>query len=58
MRAAAMIKTGYIMLAAYVVIAALFWATNDTDHAVMFLAGGMLWVIGLMIWYKVAEQEE
>jgi putative Ca2+/H+ antiporter (TMEM165/GDT1 family) len=53
-----MIKTGYIMLAAYVVIAVFFWASNDLDHAAMFMAGGMLWIIGVMVWYKVQETEK
>lgn len=58
MRASAMIKTGYVMLAAYMVIAGIFWVTQDLEHAAMFMAGGMLWVIGILVWYKVAEQDE
>ena len=58
MRAAPMIKTGYIMLAAYLIIAIIFWVTSDLEHAAMFMAGGMIWVVGIMIWNKVAEQEK
>ncbi len=58
MRAAAMIKFGYIMLAAYMIIAIFFWVTKDLDHAAMFMGGGMVWIIGILVWYKVAAQEE
>lgn len=58
MRAAPMIRAGYIMLAVYLIIAIIFWIVQDLDHAAMFMAGGMLWVIGIMIWGKVLAQEE
>lgn len=53
-----MIKFGYIMLAAYMIIAIFFWVTKDLDHAAMFMGGGMVWIIGILVWYKVAAQEE
>lgn len=57
-RTAAVIKAGYVMLAFYLAIAFVFWLTDDRIHMLMFLCGGAAWVIGLLVWYKVAEQEQ
>lgn len=57
-RTAAIIKTGYVMMVIYLVIAFVFWLTDDRIHMLMFLSGGAAWVIALLIWYKVAEQEQ
>lgn len=57
-RTSAIIKAGYVMLALYLVIAFVFWLADDRIHMLMFLGGGAAWVIGLLIWYKVAEQEQ
>lgn len=53
-----MIKAGYVMLAFYLVIAFVFWVCDDHIHMLMFLGGGALWIIGLLVWYKIAEQEQ
>jgi len=57
-RTTAMIRAGYVMLAFYLVIAFVFWLSDDRIHTLMFLGGGALWVIGLLVWYKIAEQEQ
>ena len=53
-----MIKSGYVMLTFYLVIAFVFWLMDDRIHTLMFMGGGALWVIGLLVWYKIAEQEQ
>jgi len=53
-----MIRFGYVMLAAYLLITLVFWLTGDREHTLMFLAGAAAWVIGLLVWYKVAQQEQ
>ena len=53
-----MIKAGYVMLAFYLVIAFVFWLMDDRIHTLMFMGGSALWVIGLLVWYKIAEQEQ
>ena len=57
-RTAAMIKAGYVMLAFYLAIAFVFWLVDDRIHTLMFMGGSALWVIGLLVWYKIAEQEQ
>jgi Na+-transporting NADH:ubiquinone oxidoreductase subunit NqrD len=57
-RTAAMIKAGYVMLAVYLTIAFVFWLQEDREHTLMFMGGSALWVIGLLVWYKIAEQEQ
>ncbi len=57
-RTSAMIKTGYVMLAFYLAIAFVFWIADDRIHTLMFMGGSALWVIGLLVWYKIAEQEQ
>ena len=49
------------MTAVYLVIALWFWLAGGEDsreHTLMFLAGAAAWVIGLLVWYKVLEQEQ
>jgi len=61
MKASAMIKAGYVMLAVNLFLAGLFWFLHGEDwrwHVRLFMAGGMLWILGILIWYKVREQEE
>jgi hypothetical protein len=38
--------------------AGIFWLLHDHARVVMFMAGAMLWIVGLLIWYKIAEQEQ
>lgn len=56
-KTSSMIKFGYIMLALNMTGAGIFWLLHDHARVVMFMAGSMLWIIGLLIWYKIAEQE-
>lgn len=58
MKASVMIRFGYVMLTAYLLIALVFWLTGDREHTLMFMAGGAAWVIGLLVWYKVLSQEQ
>jgi hypothetical protein len=53
-----MIRAGYVMLAVYLTIAFVFWLMDDREHTLMFMGGSALWVIGLLVWYKIAEQEQ
>lgn len=66
-RAVGMIKFGYVMLAVYMTIAFVFWVLEHTSnnlevredhhvHALMFMIGSSLWVIMLLVWYKVLGQ--
>lgn len=59
-----MIKFGYTMMAAHMALAGAFWLFPLGDpedrrfHVSLFMAGAMLWIVGILVWYKVAEQEE
>lgn len=56
-----MIKVGYVMLAINMIIAGAFWLDHGEDwqwHTRLFMIGAMLWIIGILIWYKVPEQKE
>lgn len=56
-----MIKFGYVMLAANMLLAGFFWINHGEDwqwHTRLFMIGSMLWIVGILVWYKVAVQEE
>lgn len=57
-KASSMIKFGYIMLALNMTGAGIFWLLDDHGRVVMFMAGSMLWIVGLLIWYKALEHED
>lgn len=58
MRAASMIKFGWIMLGVYLIISIFFYLTGDKDRGLMFLAGSGLWCIMLLVWAKVKADED
>lgn len=61
MKASSMIKFGYIMLAANMFLAGLFWFLHGEDwrwQVRLFMIGSMIWIVGILIWYKVAEGEK
>jgi len=56
-----MIKFGYVMLAVNLLLALVAWLMGGEDareHTLMFLAGAALWIVGLLVWYKVLGQEQ
>lgn len=60
-KASSMIKFGYIMLAANMTLAGVSWFLKGEDwqwHTRLFMIGAMLWIIMILVWYKVAGQEE
>lgn len=55
-----MIRFGYVMLAVNMILAGAFWIGHGEDwlwHTRLFMAGAMLWIVGILVWYKVAESE-
>ena len=69
MKSSSMIKFGYVMLSFYMLVALGFCIAEHTTtnvelkedhhvHAAMFMGGSALWVVMLLVWYKVAGQEE
>lgn len=62
MKATPVIKAGYVMMALNMFIAGYFWLfSKDEDahtHVAMFMGGAMLWIIVILVWYKVKETEE
>lgn len=69
MKAAVMIKFGYVMLAFYMLIALAFWiaehSTTNVElqedhhvHTLMFMTGSCFWIIMLLVWYKVLGQQQ
>ncbi len=57
-KTSSMIKFGYVMLALNMTGAGISWLLHDHARVVMFMAGSMLWIIGLLIWYKISEGEQ
>ena len=57
-KASSMIKFGYIMLALNMTGAGIFWLLDDRGRVAMFMAGSMLWIVGLLVWYKALEHED
>jgi hypothetical protein len=60
-KATSMIKFGYCMLAVNMGSAALCWFSKDEDmhdRTLMFMLGSCLWIAMLLIWYKVARQQD
>ncbi len=57
-KTSSMIKFGYVMLALNMGGAGIFWLLHDHARVVMFMAGSMLWIVGLLIWYKALEHED
>lgn len=47
-----MIKFGYICLALDLVCALGFYLAHDRPRTMMFLTGSIIWIIGILIWYK------
>jgi hypothetical protein len=62
MKATPVIKAGYVMMALNLLIAGYFWLFSKEDdarvHVVMFMAGAMLWILVILVWYKVKETED
>jgi hypothetical protein len=57
-KADTMIKFGYVMLAFNMFIAGVFWLFDDRPHVAMFMGGSMLWIVMILVWYKVKGTEE
>jgi putative Ca2+/H+ antiporter (TMEM165/GDT1 family) len=57
-KAASMIKFGIIFLIVDLIRAGIFRALHDRMRTVMFLGGCVVWIIGLLIWINVKEQED
>lgn len=56
-----MIKFGYTMLAINMLLAGASWIHHGEDwlwHTRLFMAGSMLWILMILVWYKVLEGEE
>ena len=56
-----MIKFGYVMLAVNLLLALVAWfmgGEDAHDHTLMFMCGAALWIVGLLVWYKVLGQEQ
>jgi hypothetical protein len=54
-KATSMIKFGYVMLFINMALAGIFWATGDRPHTAMFMGGSIVWIIGILIWYRNVE---
>lgn len=60
-KATSMIKFGYCMLALNMGGAGFCWLSKDEDthdRVLLFMLGSCLWIIMLLIWYKVAGQQD
>ncbi len=57
-KASSMITFGYIMMFANMLGAGIFWLLHDRGRVAMFMAGSMLWIIMILIWYKVKERDD
>mgnify|MGYP001198441359 CR=1 FL=1 len=61
-KAAPMIKFGYVMLALNMIGAAYCWLSKDEDmhdRTLLFMMGSCLWIVMILIWYKVkGDQDE
>jgi len=61
-KAAPVIKFGYVMLAINMALSSYFWLfghdEDDRFHTALFMGGSMLWIIMILVWYKVQETEE
>lgn len=40
----------------YLILAAVFLATGDRDHAIMFTVGSILWIGSAFVWARVRSQ--
>jgi hypothetical protein len=45
-------------LVLYLILATVFLAVGDGEHALMFLAGAIIWIFTAFIWNRVHEQGE
>ena len=61
-KAAPVIKAGYVLMVMNIILAIYFRLHgNDEDdrfHAALFMGGAILWVLVILVWYKVQETEE
>lgn len=57
-KATSMIKFGYVMLFINMALAGFFWLTGDRPHTAMFMGGAMVWIIGILIWYRNVETND
>ena len=61
-KAAPVIRMGYIMMFLNMIVAMYFWLHgNDEDdrfHTALFMGGAMLWILVILVWYKVQGTEE
>jgi hypothetical protein len=56
-KASSMIKFGYAMLVINMLLAGAFWLAHDHARTAMFMGGSCMWIAGILIWYKIEEQE-
>jgi hypothetical protein len=56
-KAASMVKFGYVMLGINMALAGFFWLTGDRPHTAMFMGGSIIWIIGCLIWIRNANNE-
>lgn len=61
-KAEPVIKAAYILMTLNMMLAAYFWLfSHDEDghfHTALFMGGAMLWILVILVWYKVQETEE
>lgn len=69
-QASSMIKFGYVMLALNLLLAVGAYFMNKSvagnpaydnialPTPAMFLGGGCIWIVGILIWYKAQKDEE
>jgi hypothetical protein len=59
-KATSMIKFGYCMLALNMGSAGLCFLSKDEemhDRTLLFMLGSCVWIVMLLVWYKVAAQQ-
>jgi hypothetical protein len=57
-KATNMIKLAWILLSFNLIGAVVAWTMSNKDNTVMFLCGGCLWTICLLIWTRTKKDEQ